>query len=472
VSDAEKLPDLEPEHRAHLWQLGWPVHRLFRHQFELSEAFNTSSARVFVVKCARRFGKSWWLCIEMLGFALRNPNARLLYLAPTAKQVRMIIEPHMHSILAECPAHLRPEHRRQDGQWNFPNGSILYMAGVDNGNAERLRGIETHLAGLDEPGSMSDLEYVVQSIVLPQTLTTDGRIVMIGTPPVQPAHDFARIYCARAAAEGRLVEKTIHDARHISPERIAEYAKEEGGEDSITWRREYLAEDVYDTESAVVPEFARNESVLVEERERPRYVNRYVIGDIGFVDLSFWLFCYVDFDDAVLVVEDELVFQHKAASDQAAELLAKERALWGDLLKPPVRLCDAELLVLAEFSRADRRFAVGPVDNKDPDATVNRLRLATQRHQYRIDPRCRQLIAHVKSATWNKQRTSFERVDGFGHFDGVAALMYAVKHANIHGQSPYPALPEGANAADWKLPPQQSKGADGWGALKRRRSGR
>jgi hypothetical protein len=473
VSAVEQLPDLTRDHRDYLWKTGWPLHLCYSQQRDLSRRFSEHERRVFVVKCARRFGKSWWACVEALGFALRTPNARILYLAPTAKQVRMIIEPHMHRILADCPASLRPDHRKQDGQWNFANGAILYMAGVDNGNAERLRGIEAHLVVFDEPGSMSDLEYVAQSIVLPQTLTTNGRIVMIGTPPVHPAHDFAQVYCRRAMLDGSLVEKTIHDAKHIAPEIVSEYAKEEGGEDSIAWRREYLVQDVYDSESSIVPEFTRLESELVEERERPRFARRYVVGDTGFVDLSFWIFAYVDFEKALLVVEDELVFTATAASDQAKALAAKERELWGSWGQAandngkPQRYADAADLVRVEFPKGEPGYNVAPVNNQDLDATVNALRRATQERRYRIHPQCRQLIAHVKMGTWNRQRTNFDRVDGYGHFDGVAALMYAVKHASIR-TNPFPDVPPEANREDWYIPAQKpGKGAPGLAQLKR-----
>jgi hypothetical protein len=313
----------------------------------------------------------------------------------------------------------------------------------------------------------------VQSIVMPQTLTTNGRIIMIGTPPVHPAHDFAQVYCKRAAAEGKIVEKTIHDAKHIDPERVVEYAKEEGGEDSIAWRREYLVQDVYDSESAIVPEFTRHESAIVEERKRPRFAKRFVVGDTGFVDLSFWLFAYVDFEEAVIVIEDELVFTATAASDQAKVLAAKERALWGNWATPandngkPTRLADAADLVRVEFPKGEPGYNVGPVNNQDLDATVNRLRRATQEHRYRIAPKCKNLIAHVKMGTWNRQRTSFERVAGYGHFDGCAALAYLVKHVNLKS-NPFPDVPPEANREDWHIPAQRpGTGAPGLAQLKR-----
>jgi hypothetical protein len=449
-----------------------PTHLLYSHQLDVLAEYHTSPQMEFVFVCGRRFGKTATAVWEALSHGLLHPGSNILYVAPTAKQLRRIVRPHFTRYLADCPVHLRPVPHWQDGEIRFANGSIIYLSGTENQNAESLRGIETHLAIVDEPASMAELDYLVEDIITPQTLTTDGRIIMPGTPPKQPAHPFSQVYVARArlGEDALLCHRTVNDAKHLKPETIARLRRKAGGEDSVTWRREYLAEDVYDSESSIVPEFSRFEEKIVEERPRPLYCRKYVFGDIGFVDLSFWLFGFVDFDNATIVIEDELVFSHKATSDQVAPLMAREKALWGEGAKP-VRLCDAEPLVLAEFTRANRDFAVGPVDNSDLDASINRLRLATQRLQYRIHPRCRHLIAHMKMGTWNKRRTGFERVEGYGHFDGIAALMYAVKHADTRA-NPYPDIPEGATREDWKLPPKQSTGSDGWGALKRRRSGR
>jgi hypothetical protein len=228
----------------------------------------------------------------------------------------------------------------------------------------------------------------------------------------------------------------VHDARHLKTETVMRLCRKTGGEESATWRREYLALDVYDSESSIVPEFVKHESEIVEACTRPEYCDKFTVGDIGFVDLSFWLFGYYDFERALIVVEDELVFSAKATSDQVPALRKREVELWGAQSKP-TRWVDASPLVRAEFTRADRDYAVGAADNRDLDATVNQLRLATQRLRYRIDPRCRQLIAHLKNGTWNRTRTGFERVDGFGHFDGVAAMVYTAKHC-LTNRNPFP----------------------------------
>jgi hypothetical protein len=477
TADVERLPDLTRDHRDYLWQQGWPLHLLYSHQRDLAETYHRSAdtALEVVLKCGRRFGKSAWCVWEALTAAQRNPGWIILYAAPTAKQLRSMIKPHVMRYVADCPPELRPQVKWQDGEILFSNGSVIHLAGTDNGNAERLRGPEAHLCIVDEASFMAELSYLVEDIMSPQTATTDGRIIVTSTPPKQPAHDFAQVYVPRATLgeDAMLIHRATTDARHIKPERIERLKRKAGGEDSITWRREYLALDVYDTESSIVPEFVKREPHIVMEWNRPRYAKRYVVGDTGFVDLSFWLFAYVDFEKALVVVEDELTFTGTAASDQAKALAKKERDLWGTWTAPandngkPTRLADASDLVRVEFPKGEPGYNVAPVDNRDLDATVNGMRRATQELRYRIHPRCRQLIAHLKMGTWNKRRTEFERVDGYGHFDGCAALLYLLKHATLR-QNPFPDVPPEANREDWHIPAREpGTGAPGLAQLKR-----
>jgi hypothetical protein len=58
---------------------------------------------------------------------------------------------------------------------------------------------------------------------------------------------------------------------------------------------------------------------------------------------------------------------------------------------------------------------------------VQQLRLRIQSGQIIIDPEgCPALIKQVKNGIWRegKRNQEFARVQGFGHFDGIAALIY------------------------------------------------
>lgn len=433
------------------WRDGDLEYLLHAGQVAVLVAFSAATSRRFVVECARRWGKSWFACVLAVMFALQRPGAQIRYAAPTQRMVRKIITPLMREIMQDCPEELRATWNSQEGVWRFPNGSEIHVAGCDNGGADALRGTSTDLAIVDEAGFVDDLEYLVQSVLLPQLLTVDGRMVLISTPSVSPDHAWTG-YCEEAETAGSYYHATIYDAPHITAEQREEFFREAGGESSVAARRELLAERVIDETRAVVPEFAALEPSIVQELPRPEYFHAFVAGDIGFVDLAVFLFAYVDFKASLLVIEDEIAMQRAKSTDINVAVARKERELWGDK-RPKQRVIDAALITVADMDeridveRGERAVAttVDPHEMRwqlaakdDADAALNALRVFLPR--LRIHPRCTTLRAHLRGAIWNKSRTSYERVERGGvrhHFDGVDACKYLVRHADMRA-NPYP----------------------------------
>jgi hypothetical protein len=100
------------------------------------------------------------------------------------------------------------------------------------------------------------LKYIVQSILIPTTTTTRGKIILSSTPPKSPDHEFNN-YVKTAEFKGSFVKKTIYDAigSRITQEIIDEIVEELGGTDSVEFQREYCCARLVDEDSAVVPEF-------------------------------------------------------------------------------------------------------------------------------------------------------------------------------------------------------------------------
>ena len=165
----------------------------------------------------------------------------------------------------------------------FPNGSEIKTAGTDQQNKDKLRGQEARIVIMDECGFMSNFQYVMDDILLPQTLTVDNPLLLLSsTPPESPAHPFT-MQAMQAQVEGNYEHRTIYDNPLIAPEKIEQYARECGHGDlevgfaSTTWRREYLAQFVTDSESAVIPEFTEDRAKnLVMEVPWPEYFDAYV----------------------------------------------------------------------------------------------------------------------------------------------------------------------------------------------------
>jgi hypothetical protein len=441
---SDKLP--APEVVRALWIAGQLAHLLHTTQLEIRTAICLSTAAVFVVCCSRRLGKSFLLCCLAIEQCLQKPGSQVRYAAPTGKDVKKIVLPLLRIILESCPAELRPSFNSQDGVWTFPNGSQIHIAGVNNNHADDLRGAACDLAIVDEAGFVDDLAYLVESVLKPQLLTTDGRIILSSTPPKTPAHEF-RDYYEQAERKGSLVKKTIHDAPHIPKEKIAAFCEEAGGENSTTWRREYLCEFVTDEQSAVLPEFSKFRDQIVRDFELPEYYDGYVSTDVGYYDLTFTLTAVTDFLNARLLVVGESVHRQEIAEkiDKGAEDIERATCpLVVDIkadhphLRPIRRIADAQPLVIAELSVRGRYWA--KARNDDPEAGLNGLRHALATGRIWIHPRCKELIAHCNNCIWNKKRTSFDRSDELGHFDGVSALMYLWRDVGETGlrRNPYP----------------------------------
>lgn len=137
----------------------------------------------------------------------------------------------------------------------------------------------------------------------------------------------------------------------------------------------------------------------------------------------------------LLVIEDEMVWHRQHSGIIAPAILETERRLWGDL--PPItRVIDADAIVRADMSRMHGLDCRLPKKD-DLHGAVNALRQACASGRLAVHPRCKNLIAHCKGGVWNRSRSAFERTADFGHYDGVAALVYMWRHLD-RSTNPYP----------------------------------
>jgi hypothetical protein len=440
-----------------LWRVGDLSYLLHETQEKMRRAIALSMALLFVLNCARRLGKSYLCCVLAIEMCLQKRGSRVLYIAPTAKQVRTIITPIMRLILADAPADLRPEFASMDGIWKFPNGSEIHIVGVNNGHADDARGGDADLVIVDEAGMIDELAYLMESVIKPMLLVTNGRVVMPSTPASTPAHAFTE-YCAKAEAANSYAKFTIYDAPHIPRDRAEEFIAEGGGRRSSNVRREYFCEHVVDTTLAVLPEFGDVEEAICVAHERPKYFVPLIVGDVGYHDLSFFLFGYHDFRNGLDVIEAEYVVNKTVAQDLATEVDRIAVELWGDdKAKRARRFADAAAMELAEMNK--RAVTVSPwtgiaktqTDGHFKTAAVNDVRTRLGAKSLRIAPTCAQLRSHARYGVWRIPGHDLARMDGFGHFDGIDALTYFVRCIDRR-TNPHPRIPEGASASTHIIP--------------------
>lgn len=411
--------------------------------------------RLAVVNKSRQLGGSFWALTEACALALSLPGAQIKYAAQTQKQVRKILRPHMRAIFKSCPEALRPKWHSQDGEYRFTNGSTITIAGCDRENAETLRGQHAHLAIVDEGGAIADLEYVVQDILMPQTLNTRGRILLVSSPAKRPGHAWKH-FCDIAEANGMLLERTIHDNPRITEEEKDELCRAAGGPDSTTWKREYLAQHVTDEESAVIPEATRDQLAAQTIKlqfpsdlsYRPRGFDTYIWIDPGWSpDFTGVIWSIWDFEKARLIAERDFVMRRMTTRALAAVLRQVTEELWGVGHKPYRVIADLDNRLIADL-HLETGYSFQPYQRDNLDEAINMLRLsvAGARVPLWTHPRCVALRRQLLNCVWNKSRTKFERTPLDGHFDLVAAAYIGRRHVDIW-RNPTPTGPgPGRNA--------------------------
>lgn len=450
---------------------------------EALDAAVADKADVFVVRTGRQYGKSLFFVVWCAMMCVRamlegTEVVRIPYAAPSGKQVDEFITPHFEMLRQHAPEELRPEYSSKSGSWVFPRGDRVVVAGCeDQAKAERLRGPRAHAAVVDEAGFIPIVDYVIESVLGWQLATTGGIMLVSSTPPVSMDHPYVALW-ERAREAGHSFFSTTPEAPHMSPELIDKAIARCGGEHTVAWRREGLAELIVDPARTVLPEFGESETVIGEV-ERPVHFFPAIIGDGGFIDHAVYVFGYYHFEHATFVIEDELVFRRTRSDEQGERIEAKAAALWPGV---PVerRRVDAPPQVRADMNRLE--WGAEP-EERAPNAPepphwlmvtkprgragegsmergVNGVRVLLSQGRVLVHPRCKTIIEHATNARWDKARNEFVRVldsqrEPVHHYDGCAALVYFVR--DVSRENPVPReTPEGRLAA-WRQEQQEKR---------------
>lgn len=424
---------------AERWRRGNLRAQLRPTQQEVSDWYNATPAVLSVILARRGFGKTWFLLTKAFERMAKEPGCRLVYAAPTREMAKQITIPTANLIIpVDLPRDIKPEWVATEHAFVHPNGARLVVEGADDERGAHLRGPFAHEAYMDEMGFWRHCDFVWRSVIYPQIQRTGGRAIAVSTAPESPQHEFASILIPEAKSDGAYARITIDDDYTLTDAAkdaiAAQYAPDrdpEKGRKATQYRREFGCELVTEAERAVFPEY--DPEIHVVDSEPPEFYDRYVVADIGMTDLTHVLFAIYDFDRAVIVVQDELVRQYTTVSELAPMIHAIERERWPEHV-PHKRASDAQPIVLAEFARqhalqpekVPREMRFSAVNNRDPEALINRARSLFAAKRIEINPRCIELSKQLRGGLWNERRTDFERIKGLGHLDGAMALVYTV----------------------------------------------
>ena len=444
-------------------------------QLELDAMFDSMAprTRAFILE-SRKIGKTYGFMCYADKIARRKPKSIIRFAYPTKTQGGTIVGPLMEEMQADCPMDLRWVYREKEFCWMLPhNGSRLYLAGTDDADQiERLRGPKADLILLDELPTFRDkkLEYLIDSVLWPQTLNTGGLTLMSGTPPESMDHPSVD-YIDQARFDGNLVTKTIFDNPRLDADtirsicRVANPAKYFGlqgspaeyeqritdvlagkAEGTPHWEREFMCRMVADKEQRVCPEFDKISHIGVAPTGYPCL--KFVFIDPGHVkDFFAATFCEMSFSRQILYVRQEAFALRKSTTEIREKYQKIERELgWTtpQNLNPKdvFRYIDeTSKQQITDFSRDGYRVQAASRSPGKGQLVVEARKLFNA-DRIIIDPRCQNLIACCENGIWSdKSKEDFKRTSSLGHldvFDSLCQGCLTVRDLGKWKVNPYP----------------------------------
>ena len=414
------------------WNTGNLFYKLHVGQKSIWQTLRNTQAQEALLFISRQWGKSYLSTCYALSYCLRHPGSIVRIAAPTLKQAKDIVSDNLGPITLDAPDGLITP-MKSDWRWKVGQ-SELRLGVLERANVDSLRGGNAKLVICEEGGFVTsdDYEYAVRSVIGPQLLRSGGQLIHVTTPSEEPDHYIHTEVQPKCDVAGTKFEFDIYTNPQLTKEQIDKAMALAGGENSPAWRREYLVKIVRDGSSVCVPEFDDHKDVIKDDP--PEYAIWGIFSDFGGVrDKTASLFACWNFQKARLEVHHERI--HDANTDTDAIVSAAKAAMPMELIKQVYMDAPGQLLV--DLRHKHGFEAMLPLKD-DFEAGINAVRLAFNQGKIVVHERCRFLIATLRGATFNKQRTDFARTMALGHMDALAALIYANRMID-RGTNPVPA---------------------------------
>ena len=439
-----------------LWHRGDLSYKLHSAQDYLNSVYAKIEGNLFVANCSRQWGKSYWAVKTAIEFCLNNPKAQVRYGAAFHTDLEEFILPAFDKILDDCPEELKPKFNAQKSSFTFKNGARIKLVGVDL-KPDGLRGNTLDMIIGDEVGFWSNLNYIYTSIIIPSTLHRPNcKIILVSTPPSTPAHEFVD-YCQKAEVEGGYVKLDIYTNPLITEDDILRMAKELGGKESTSFRRECLCEFVTDSDLAIIPEWEDKFIQDTAQDEFYKYYDKYVGMDMGVKDLTAIIFGHYDFKRAALIVEHEIEMNGPSMNTNllVGAIKRKEFEMWSYFPSvvegrpvPFRRIADNNWPILIQDLSSIHNLHFMQTTKDNLEAMINEVRIWVQAGRVIIHPRCEKLIGCLRYGVWNEKKKEFARSQTYGHFDHLAALVYLIRNIAT-GTNPIPPTHGHENHRSW-----------------------
>lgn len=409
------------------WELGDLSYKLDGLQKRIRETIRRTRAKSICILSSRQIGKSYCATDMGLEFCLENPGSLVRIIAPTLKQCNDIVNDNLNPICLDAPKGM-VERQKAEYRWRVGKGSSLRLGALERAHVDGNRGGNADLIIYEEGGFVKgdDFKYGVDSVLGPQLLRSAGSEWFISSPSEEPDHPLHTEVLPKCELLGTSFRYTVYDSPSITPEMIAEAIRRCGGEHTEAFRREYLAEIIRSRNLVVVPDFEASRhvspNIVLPMAAKPQLT----IDWGGVRDFTVGLLHWYDFQADKLVFWDERQWPSNTSTQAIVGGLRELEARLPAPLEITARYADVPGQLLVDLIES-HLFEVRTPPKDDWQAAVNNLSVLFSLDKVIVHPRCKLLVQSLKSGTFNKNRTDFDRTSVLGHMDALAAAMYAVR---------------------------------------------
>ena len=414
------------------------LYKLDKNLFPWQKNVLNSNSKNITMLCGRRSGKSF--CEPMIAVAhcikgSDNVNGiekqrSVLMMGLTKERAKDIFWSNLITAADITGMKYKPDNAKL--QIDFDNGSFIQIVGNNNKvEREKLRGGDWSMIIIDECQSQASLTYLMTDILGPIAKGRSSTLILSGTGSITPKGYWKDITDGDLASSWTHFTATMKDNPSIPSTALEDVLLENGWtKDDVTYRREYLAENIVDISRIVYP-VHRHYVEANKDKLTPSMIERIAIGvDYGWNDKNALIPLGKAVDGKIYELEGSIEFNKADVNTIVSEV----KKLWDNLLTK---------------YKVDQRNIICVADNSDQSISAeiqrNHVRIS---NAYKVD-RIQQifdmreamkrsdLLLHEKSLLHDEmddyiwkfdeetKSVIYETDDEHAHYDGIEACRYA-----------------------------------------------
>ena len=396
---------------------------LDEHQLELYTQIKDLDKEEYSLICSRRWGKSFLTLTIASEFCICHPKTNVLIMAPTLKAGYDIVDGILRPHFMEPLAHVMSQTKSRL-EWTFTNGSKLTIGTCERANIDAsCRGKQSPDLVIWEEDAAAvksmDLEYAYKSVVSPAVMRTSAKQIHCTTLSSEPDHFLHEFIIPKCKEIGTYYERDIYTNTALTQVQIDKAIRDAGGLTNEHCLRELMCKLVKSNSHAVFPNYLNKQNTV----ELPAYYNSLIVADMGGIrDKTVFLLCVYDWYNKKKYIIDEKIFEaNTSTTDMLKVLVPWENDM---VVKPKYRYLDAHGQTRVDLEKAGYHTLM-PCKT-DVLNSINQARIGLENEDLLIDTiKCPFTHQSCYNAQFAANLKDFDRHSVYGHYDAIAALVYA-----------------------------------------------